>query len=70
MLAGLGRHLPVGRPKAQKLSQKQSVRSPILPRRNVSQQINLNDFFASDLLMEKNTENPTPMKSNRRRSGK
>ena len=69
-LRGLGRHLPVGRPKAQKLYQKQSVRSPILPRRSVSQQINLNDFFASDLLMEKNTENPTPMKSNRRRSGK
>ncbi|MDH5646992.1 MAG: zinc ribbon domain-containing protein, partial [Candidatus Heimdallarchaeota archaeon] len=40
-LRGLGRHLLVGRPKAQKLSQKQSVRSPILPRRNVSQQINL-----------------------------
>ncbi|MDH5401455.1 MAG: hypothetical protein OEY49_03095 [Candidatus Heimdallarchaeota archaeon] len=30
--------------------------------RNVGPQINLNDFYASDLLMEKNMENPTSMK--------
>ena len=33
------------------------------PRRNVIQQGNLHDYFASDLILEKNTEKPSSMKS-------
>ena len=45
------------------------MRSPILHGRNVIQQGNLHDYFASDLIMEKNTEKPFSMRSNGQRSG-